>query len=170
MKINEKHLKELRSCELYQHLLPRYKKSIEWIIKTYIELSEKENIPTKVYFVTKQKNDSIKIHSPLEVEINQRRLIDLNELDFDFGLQFTSDCFMPFFGEGEIALFSLPGPMSIEDVENGMICLIKCDVLSQYFLVTKEASGFFGLDCEYFCGLDEKGIRLEGILANIETR
>jgi hypothetical protein len=53
MKINEKHMRELRECELYQHLLPRYKKSIEWIIKTYIELSEKENIPTKVYFVTK---------------------------------------------------------------------------------------------------------------------
>jgi hypothetical protein len=94
----------------------------------------------------------------------------LNEFGFDFGLRFTSDCFMPFFGEGEIALFSLPGPMGIEDVENGTICLIKYDIMNQYFLVTKEASGFFGLDCEHFCGLDEEGIRLEGILVNIETK
>ena len=166
MKINEKHMKELRECELYQHLLPRYKKSIEWIIKTYTELSEKENIPTKVYFVTKQKNDSIKIHSPLEVEINQRRLIDLNELGFDFGLQFTSDCFMPFFGEKEIGLFEVIDDMS--EVENGDICLLIDKIENKHWLATKEETGFFTLDCKY---LDNgEALALLGKLVNIETK
>ena len=33
MKITEKHLKELRDCELYQSILPRYQKNIEWMQK-----------------------------------------------------------------------------------------------------------------------------------------
>ena len=86
MKINEKHLKELRNCELYQHMLPRYQKSVEWIIKRYIELTEDENIETTSYFVTKQENGAIKLHSPLKVNIMQRRLLNLNDLDFEFGL------------------------------------------------------------------------------------
>ena len=166
MKINEKYLKELRSCELYQHLLPRYKKSIEWIIKTYIELSEKENIPTKVYFVTKQKNDSIKIHSPLEVEINQRRLLNLNVLDFDFGLYFTSNTFMPFLGEKEIGLFEATN--YIDEIEDGDICLLADKIEDKLWLATKEKTGFFTLDCEFLDG--GEALVLLGKLVNIETR
>lgn len=33
MKINDKQLEQLRSCELYQSILPRYQKNIEWILK-----------------------------------------------------------------------------------------------------------------------------------------
>ena len=167
MKINEKHLKELRNCELYQNMLPRYQKSVEWIIKQYIELSEAENIKTKVYFVTRQENDSIKIHSPLDIDIKQRRLLNLNEQNFDFGLQFTTDYFMPFFGDGEIALFCSPRPL--DEIEEGSICLIKVGVMNQYFLVTKEETGFFDLHCEFFNDFDEE-IKIIGILTNIETK
>ena len=102
MKINEKHLKELRDCELYQHMLPRYQRNIEWIIREYIHLTEEENIKVKTYFVTPMEDGAIKTHSPTEEEINQRRLLNLNVLDFDFGLHFTSNAFMPFLGEKEI--------------------------------------------------------------------
>ena len=103
MKINEKHLKELRQCVIYQRILPRYQKNIEWMLREYIKATEAENIKTKVYFVAPTEYGGIKIHSPLETDINQRRLLNLNELDFVFGLQFTSDAFMPFFGDSEIA-------------------------------------------------------------------
>ena len=166
MKINEKHLKELRSCELYQNMLPRYQKNVEWIIKEYIKFTEEENITTKVYFVTPRKNDSIKIHSPLDVEINRRRLLNLNALDFDFGLQFMSDKFMPFFGDSEIALFNGSRPMS--ELENGDICLVRTKNGGDHYLVTKEETGFFELDCNY---LDSgEGLVLVGTLVNIETR
>lgn len=167
MKINDKQLKELRSCELYQSMLPRYQKSIEWIIKQYIECTEAENIKTKVYFVTEQKNDSIKIHSPLDVNIRWRRLLNLNEQNFEFGLQFMNDYFMPFFGEGEIALFC--GSRPLDEIEEGSICLIKVGVMNQYFLVTKEETGFFDLHCEFFNDFDEE-IKIVGVLTNIETK
>lgn len=166
MKINEKHLKELRNCELYQHMLPRYQKSVEWIIKQYIEMTEKESIKTTTYFVTKQENGAIKIHSPLEVNIMQRQLLNLNDLDFNFGLQFTSDCFMPFFGEGETALFS--SSRDVDEIENGDICLIKLKLMETYYLATKEETGFFELDCSYL-GAEEE-VEVLGKLVNIETR
>ena len=166
MKINEKHLKELRNCELYQHMLPRYQKSVEWIIKRYIELTEEENIETTSYFVTKQENGAIKLHSPLKVNIIQRRLLNLNDLGFDFGLQFTSDHFMPFFGEGETALFS--SSRDVDEIENGDICLIKLKLMETYYLATKEETGFFDLDCSYL-GLEEE-VEVLGKLVNIETR
>lgn len=166
MKITEKHLKELRQCELYQSILPRYQKNIEWMLREYIKATEEENITTKVYFVTPRKNDSIKIHSPLDVEVNQRRLLNLNALDFDFGLQFTSDKFMPFFGESEIALFN--GLREMDELENGDICLVRTKIAGDHYLVTKEETGFFELDCSY---LDSgEGLILIGTLVNIETR
>lgn len=166
MKITEKHLKELRQCELYQSMLPRYQKSVEWIIKEYIKQTEEENIQTKIYFVTPKEYGGIKIHSPLDADINQRRLLSLNALDFDFGLQFTSDKFMPFFGNNEIALFS--GSRSMDDLENGDICLVRRKITCDHFLATKEETGFFELDCSYL-GSDEE-LLLIGKLVNIETR
>lgn len=166
MKINDKHLKELRQCEMYQSILPRYQKVVEWLLKEYIEVTEKENIKTEVHFVTKMDNGSIKMHSPLEVDINQRRLLNLNALDFDFGLQFTSDKFMPFFGESEIALFN--GLREMDELENGDICLVRTKIAGDHYLVTKEETGFFELDCSY---LDSgEGLTLIGKLVNIETR
>ena len=166
MKINDEQLEELRNCELYQSMLPRYQKSIEWIIKQYIELTEKENIETTSYFVTKQENGAIKLHSPLKVNITQRQLLNLNELDFDFGIQFTSDHFMPFFGDGETALFS--SSCNIDEIENGDICLIKLKLMKSYYLATKEETGFFDLDCSYL-GSEEE-VEGFGKFVNIETK
>ena len=165
MKINEKHLKELRQCELYQHILPRYQKNIEWMLREYIKATEEENIKTKVYFVTAMKNGTIKLHSPITDDINQRRLLNLNVLNFDFGLHFTSDAFMPFLGESEIALFS--NSRSIEELENGDVCLVRT-TFGDHYLVTKEETGFFELDCSYLD--DGKNLILIGTLINIETR
>ena len=165
MKINEKHLKELRQCELYQHILPRYQKNIEWMLREYIKATEEENIETKVYFVTPIKNGSIKLHSPIMDNINRRRLLNLNALNFDFGLHLTSDAFMPFFGNSEIALFS--GSRTIDELENGDVCLVRT-TFGDHYLVTKEETGFFELDCSYLD--DGKNLILIGTLINIETR
>ena len=165
MKINEKHLKELRQCELYQHILPRYQKNIEWMLREYIKATEAENIKTKVQFVTPMDNGTVKLHSPIQEEINQRRLLNLNALNFDFGLYFTSDKFMPFFGEKEIGLFEITGCM--DDLENGDICLV-ADNFNRMWLTTKEETGFFELDCTYLD--DGKELKLLGKLVNIETR
>lgn len=166
MKITDKHLIELRKCELYQKMLPRYQKNLEWLIGEYINLSEQENIKTKTWFITKQKDGSIKIHSPFENEINRRRLLNLGVVDFDFGLWPTSDCFMPFFGASEIALFSNSRP--IDEIDNGEVCLIKHKVSDKYFLVTKEETGFFELNCNYLGTYEE--VEIVGILINVETK
>lgn len=169
MKINEKHLKELRQCELYQRILPRYQKNIEWILKEYIKATEEEYITTKVYFVTTLKNDSIKIHSPINLEVNRRSLLNLSALDFEFGLQFTSDKFMPFFGEQEIALFkNLPNNFEVDNIEDGDICLVKSKINNEIWLATKEKTGFFKLDCSY---LDSgKDLIAIATMINIETK
>ena len=169
MKINDKHLKELRQCEIYQNILPRYQKVVEWLIKEYTEVTEKENIKTEVHFVTKMDNGSIKMHSPLEVDINRRRLLSLSALGFDFGLQFTSDKFMPFFGDSEIALFkNLSNYSDVDDIENGDICLVKSKISDEIWLATKEENGFFELDCTY---LDSgEGLIVLATMINIETR
>lgn len=166
MKINEKHLKELRQCELFQHILPRYQKNIEWMLREYIKATEEENIETKVYFVTPIKNGSIKLHSPIMDSINQRRLLNLNVLGFDFGLYFTSNTFMPFIGEKEIGLFEATN--YIDEIEDGDICLLADKIEDKLWLATKEKTGFFTLDCEF---LDSgEALVLLGKLVNIETR
>lgn len=166
MKINEKQLKELRNCELYQNMLPRYQKNIEWIIREYIKLTEEENIKVKTYFVTPMEDGSIKMHSPIEEQVNQRRLLNLNSLDFDFGLYFTSNTFMPFFGEREIGLVEATNYM--DEIEDGDICLLADKIEDKYWLATKEKTGFFTLDCEY---LDNgEAVVLLGKIVNIETR
>ena len=166
MKINDKQLEQLRSCELYQSILPRYQKNIEWIIKEYIKLTEEENIKVKIHFVTPMEDGSIKIHSPKEERVNQRRLLNLNLLNFDFGLYFINDAFMPFFGEKEIGLFESVDDMN--KVENGDICLLIDKTENKHWLATKEETGFFTFDCEY---LDSgEALVLLGKLINIETK
>ena len=166
MKINEKHLKELRKCELYQRILPRYQKNIEWMLREYIKATEEENIETRVHFVTPMEDGTIKIHSVIKDNVNQRRLLNLNATDFDFGLHFVSDKFMPFFGENEIALFK--ETEDIETLENGDICLVSSKIDGKIWLTTKEETGFFELDCTYLD--DGAGLVLLGKLVNIETR
>ena len=166
MKINEKHLKELRQCELYQHILPRYQRNIEWMFREYIKATEEENIETRVHFVTPMENGAIKLHSVIKDNINQRRLLNLNVTNFDFGLHFISDKFMPFFGENEIALFEETGDMEV--LENGDICLVSSKIDGKNWLATKEETGFFELDCTYLD--DGTGLILLGKLINIETR
>lgn len=166
MKISDKQLKELRSCELYQSMLPRNQRIVEWMIREYIELAEEENIKVKIHFVTPMEDGSIKIHSPKEEQVNQRRLLNLNSLGFDFGLYFTSDTFMPFFGEKEIGLFETIDDMS--EVKNGDICLLIDKIEHKYWLATKEETGFFTLDCKY---LDNgEALVIFSKLVNIETR
>lgn len=166
MKINEKHLKELRQCELYQRILPRYQKNIEWMFREYIKTTEEENIETRVHFVTPMKDGTIKLHSVIKDNINQRRLLNLNATNFDFGLHFISDKFMPFFGENEIALFEKTE--DTEALENGDICLVSSKIDGKIWLTTKEETGFFELDCSYLD--DGAGLILLGKLVNIETR
>lgn len=147
-------------------MLPRYQKNIEWIIKEYIKLTEEENIKVKIHFVTPMEDGSIKMHSPIEEQVNQRRLLNLNSLDFDFGLYFTSDAFMPFFGEREIGLVEATNYM--DEIEDGNICLLADKIEDKYWLATKEKTGFFTLDCEY---LDNgEAVVLLGKIVNIETR
>lgn len=166
MEINDKQLKELRSCELYQSMLPRNQKIVEWMIREYIKLAEEENIKVKIHFVTPMEDGSIKIHSPKEEQVNRRRLLNLNVLDLDFGLYFTSDAFMPFFGEKETGLFKVIDDMS--EVENGDICLLIDKIENKHWLATKEETGFFTLGCEY---LDRgEALVLLGKLVNIETK
>ena len=166
MKINDKQLKELRSCELYQSMLPRYQKNVEWIIEEYIKLTEEENIKVKIHFVTPVEDGSIKIDGPKEEQVNRRRLLNLNSLGFNFGLYFISDAFMPFFGEKEIGLFEVIDDMS--EVENGDICLLIDKIENKHWLATKEETGFFTLDCKY---LDNgEALALLGKLVNIETK
>lgn len=166
MKITEKHLKELRQCELYQSILPRYQKNVEWIIREYIKLTEEENTKVKVYFVTPMEDGSIQMHSPMEEQVNQRRLLNLNSLDFDFGLYFTSDAFMPFFGEKEIGLIEATN--YIDEIEDGDICLFADKMEDKCWLATKEKTGFFTLDCEYLG--NGEALVLLGKLVNIETK
>lgn len=166
MKINDKQLKELRSCELYQSMLPRYQKNVEWIIEEYIKLTEEENIKVKIHFVTPMEDSSIKIHNPKEEQVNQRRLLNLNLLNFDFGLYFINDAFMPFFGEKEIGLFETIN--NIDEVENGDICLLIDKIENKHWLATKEKTGFFTLNCEYLDNGEE--LVLLGKLVNIETK
>lgn len=166
MKINDKQLEQLRSCELYQSILPRYQKNIEWIIKEYMKLTEEENIKAKVYFVTPMGDGSIQMYSSIEAQVNQRCLLNLNSLDFDFGLYFSGDRFMPFFGEKEIGLFKITN--NIDKVENGDICLLVDKMENKYWLATKENTGFFTLNCEY---LDSgEALVLLGKLINVETK
>lgn len=166
MKINNKQLEQLRNCELYQSILPRYQKNIEWIIKEYIKLTEEENIKVKIHFITPLEDGSVKMHSPIKEQVNQRRLLNLNSLNFDFGLYFTSDKFMPFFGEKEIGLFEITN--NIDEVENGDICLLVDKIENKHWLATKENTGFFTLDCEYLDSGD--ALVLLGKLVNIETK
>lgn len=166
MEINDEQLKELRSCELYQSMLPRNQKIVEWMIREYIKLAEEENIKVKIHFVTPMKDGSIKIHSPKEEQVNQRRLLNLNSLGFDFGLYFTSDTFMPFFGEKEVGLFETVDDMS--EVKNGDICLLIDKIEHKYWLATKEETGFFTLDCKYLD--NEEALVIFSKLVNIETR
>lgn len=166
MKITEKHMRELRSCELYQNILPRYQKNIEWMLKEYIKATEEENLQTKVHFVTPMKNGTIKLHSAMIDNINQRRLLNLNALNFNFGLHFVTDEFMPFFGENEIGLFEETRDMN--DLSNGDICLVADKIYDRMWLATKEETGFFELDCSYLD--DGAGLVLIGKLVNIETR
>lgn len=166
MEINNKQLKELRSCELYQSMLPQNQKIVEWMIREYVKLAEEENIKVKIHFVTPIEDGSIKIHSPKEEQVNRRRLLNLNSLGFDFGLYFTSNAFMPFFGEKEIGLFQVIDDMS--EVENGDICLLIDKIENKHWLATKEQTGFFTLDYKY---LDNgEALAILGKLVNIETR
>ena len=166
MEINDKQLKELRSCELYQSILPQNQKIVEWIIREYIKLAEEENIKVKIHFVTPLEDGSIKIHNSKEEQVNRRRLLNLNALDFDFGLYFTSDAFMPFFGEKEIGLFESVDDMN--KVENGDICLLIDKIENKHWLATKEQTGFFTLDYKYL--ENGEALALLGKLVNIETR
>lgn len=166
MKIDKNQLDELRQCKIYQNILPRYQKVIEWIFEQYLELSDNEKIRgIETYYIVPQENGSIKTESLIVTNINRRKLLNLDALDFDFGLKFTSNKFQPFFGLYETGLFKKLN--NKEEIEDGDICLVKVKELKQTFLATKEETGFFELDTS-FLGENEE-IEIIGVLVNIET-
>lgn len=151
---------------LYKKLSPRYKKSIDWILEQYINLSEDEDILEKnVVFVSFRDDGSLKLSGPKEMKINRRRLLNLDALDFDYGLYFQGNYTMPFFGNNEIGLFRA-GKM--DEIENGDICVVQHKPTTNLFLATKEETGFFYLNCN-FLGTEED-CELLSILVNVETR
>ena len=166
MKITQEHWDELHQCALYKELLPRNQKIVDWVIREYLESSLKESIPVQIYSVVNQDCGTIKICKLHYDEVNQRNLLDLNALDFNIGLKFDNNHFMPFFGKDDIALFNVMYP--IDEIENSDICLVKLKSEKKFFLATKEETGYFKLDSG-FLGTDEE-IEILGVLINVETK
>ena len=168
MKITQQELDELRQCEIYNQLAPRQKRVIEWLFKEYIDQTNKEEtIETDVYIITKDPNlSSVKLIPTGKRLIRRRQLLNLDLLDFSYGIAFPNDDFMPFFGTNETGLFS--NWRDVEVLENGDVCLVRHRLMGRTFLVTKEETGYFELDCSYLGTIEE--CELLGILENIETR
>ena len=104
------------------------------------------------------------IQSPISYNVKRRRLENLNVIDFDFGLEFVNDNYMPFFTSSDVALFKEP----TEDVEAGDMCLVKDKYLNNWYLAFKEMNGFFELDGSFLYEGDS--INVVGVLVNIESK
>lgn len=154
--------------EDYDKLSPRYQRIVEWTIKEYLDIEEKSNerIPVEVWTVDAPMGRPITgfTQSPVIYNIKRRGLENLDKIDFDFGLMFTDDEYMPFFTKNDIALFNTPS----EDIECGDMCLLKDKYLNNWFIAFKEESGFFELDGSFL----DKGdaVTVIGILVNIYSK
>lgn len=160
--IDNEELEELRDCELFKRLSKRHKGIIEWTIQEYLEIQKlaSDEIPTKVYQITTEKDSSFDLKLYINYSVNRRRLENLNVLDFDFGLSFYKN-FMPFFNDFDVALFK-------EDVpENGDMCVFRHKLTNTCWIGFKEELGYFDLEGR-FLG-DEVEYEVKGVLVNIET-
>lgn len=160
--IDNEELEQLRDCKLFKRLSRRHREIIEWTIWKYLEIQKlaSEEIPTKVYLITTERDKSLDLKTHVNYSINRRRLENLNVLDFDFGMIFYKN-FMPFFTDFDVALFK-------EDVpENGDICVFRHKLTDTYWIGFKEELGYFDLEGR-FLG-DEIEYEVKGILVNIET-
>ena len=154
--------------EDYGKLSPRHQRIVAWTIKEYLDIEEKSNerIPVEVWTVDAPMGRPITnfTSGPNNFNIKRRGLENLDKIDFDFGLLFTDDEYMPFFAKNDIALFSkLP-----EDIEDGDMCLLKDKYLNNWYIAFKEENGFFELDGAFL----DKGdaVTVVGILVNIYSK
>lgn len=164
-------LAELRDCELIQKLNKRHRKIVEWTIREYLEIeaNSNEKIPVEIHTIKNSKSEPIDFTKPQNYSVARRKLENLNATDFDFGLYFYMNNYMPFFTDQDVGLFKTIKTTDDEDeVETGDMCLVKMKYVENYWLAFKEENGFFALDGD-FLGND-KDIEIVGVLVNIETR
>lgn len=152
----------------YEKLNPRRQRIVAWTIKEYLDIEEKssERIPVKVWTIDVPMGRPITnfVDSPNKFNIKRRGLENLDKIDFDFGLMFTNDEYMPFFTKNDIALFNTPS----ENIESGDMCLLKDKYLNNWFIAFKEENGFFELDGSFL----DKGdaVTVVGVLVNIYSK
>ena len=164
-------LEELRECELIQKLNKRHRKIVEWTIREYLEIEAKSNekISTEIHAVKNSKSEPIDFTKPQNYSVERRKLENLNAIDFDFGLYFYMNNYMPFFTDQDVGLFkTIKTTDDKDEVETGDMCLVKMKYVESYWLAFKEENGFFALDGD-FLG-DDKEMEIVGVLVNIETR
>jgi len=162
-------LEELRECELIQKLNKRHRKIVEWTIREYLEIEAKSNekISTEIHAVKNSKSEPIDFTKPQNYSVERRKLENLNAIDFDFGLYFYMNNYMPFFTDQDVGLFRAVKIVE-DEVETGDMCLVKAKVGGNHWLAFKEENGFFDLEGDFLdCGT---GVEIVGVLVNIETR
>ena len=166
MQIEPRQWDELRNCTIYKNLKPKYQKIMDWCFEQYTDLTNNEDyIETTVFFIDTNKDGSISLTDSGRQKINRRQLQNLDALNFEFGIDFMTNKFMPFFSASDIALFSNPRP--VNEIDDGDICLVRLKGLDSLYLATKEEVGFFELSCEYLGEHDS--VAVIGILENVET-
>ena len=162
----EKFLDDSSIKDLYDTLNSRHKKIVNWTIKEYADIEEKSSklVSTEVFTITSSKEEPVTMQLAIERSINRRQLENLDALDFDFGLRFVNEGYMPFFTENDTALFKRQG----NDFDTGDMCLLEFKVGGALWLGFAEENGFFSLDGDYLG--DNEDLKILGTLVNIETR
>lgn len=162
----EKFLNDSSIKELYDSLNPRHKKIVDWTIREYADIEEKSNklVSTEVFTITSSKEEPVSMQLAIERSINRRQLENLDALDFDFGLRFVNEGYMPFFTENDTALFKRQG----DDFDVGDMCLLEFKIGGALWLGFAEENGFFSLDGDYLG--DDEDLKILGTLVNIESR
>ena len=167
IELDKNELEELRECSLFQRLNKRHRKIVEWQIKQYlgIELESDEEIPVEIFFVKGSRAEPIDFNAPQDYLVTRRQLENLNNIDFDFGLYFYMENYMPFFTNQDVGLFKV---INEDEIATGDMCLVKMKVGGNYWLAFKEQNGFFDLDGDFLGENNE--VVIVGTLINIETR
>lgn len=154
--------------EDYEKLSPRHQRIVEWTIKEYLDIEKKSNelIPTEIWTVDTLLGEPIQkfVQSPVTRNVTRRRLDNLNATDFDYGVKFGNDSYMPFFCEGDVALFV----ELLDEPDAGDMCLVKSRICNNWWLAFKEENGFFGLDGSFLD--DGEGLIVVGVLVNIQAK
>lgn len=149
----------------YEKLNPRHQRIVAWTIKEYLDIEEKSNerIPVEIWTVDTPMGEPIHkfVDGPITHNIMRRQLENLDVIEFDYGIEFTDDTYMPFFTKSDIALFNTPA----DDPEVGDMCLIKSKICSNWWLAFKEENGFFELSGSFLD--DGDGVLVVGVLVNM---